>query len=44
LSITSTKCIGILPIEGIEAITPPEKKCIEQEMRNGYSTDDDIPF
>ncbi|BEU87432.1 hypothetical protein TAMA11512_08960 [Selenomonas sp. TAMA-11512] len=26
---TSTKCISIRPIEGIEAITPPEKKCIE---------------
>ena len=42
---TSTKCIGILPIDGIEAIAVPEKKCIEQEMRSGYGTDDDdIPF
>ena len=42
---TSTKCIGILPSDGIEAIAVPEKKCIEQEMRSGYGTDDDdIPF
>lgn len=41
---TSTKCIGILPIEGIESIAVPEKKYIEAEMRSGYSTDDDIPF
>lgn len=42
---TSTKCIRILPIDGIEAIAVPEKKCIEQEMRSVYGTgDDDIPF
>ena len=42
---TSTKCIGILPIEGIEAIAVPEKKCIEAEMRGVYTADDSgIPF
>ena len=42
---TSTKCISILPIEGIEAITPPEKKRIETETHGGYAVDDDdIPF
>ena len=42
---TSTKCIGILPIEGIEGITPPEKKCVETRT-NGTPLygDDDIPF
>ena len=41
---TSTKCIAILPVDGIEAITVPEKKCIEQETCSGYVPDDDIPF
>lgn len=42
---TSTKCIGILPIEGIEGITPPEKKCVDT-MPDGAPLygDDDIPF
>ena len=41
---TSTKCIAILPIEGIEAIPIPEKKCIESAIHSGYVPDDDIPF
>ena len=42
---TSTKCIALLPIEGIEAIPVPEKKCIETAT-NGTPLygDDDIPF
>ena len=42
---TSTKCIGILPIEGIEGITPPEKKCVETATSGApLYGDDDIPF
>ena len=42
---TSTKCIGILPIEGIEGITPPEKKCVDTATSGApLYGDDDIPF
>lgn len=42
---TSTKCIGILPIEGIEAIHVPEKKCVETATSGApLYGDDDIPF
>lgn len=42
---TSTKCIAILPIEGIEAITPPEKKCVETATSGApLYGDDDVPF
>lgn len=42
---SSTKCISILPIDGITEIAPPEKKCVENSSYNAYNAaDEDIPF
>lgn len=44
---SNTKCISILPLEGIKDAPVPEKKCLkphELAMTQQYISDSDIPF